>query len=245
MTPEEATELQARLTAMEKERDLLKTTLEQRQEEYQKAAKVATGYKRLKETNEQAAAYLDAIARGETPEPFWDTKPMEMPVDEDLQALEQRITRTIEQRLGQLEGLVNQKFETVGRPVISMQAQLERKDAEVWASKTYPGFDWPAFEGEVTTILGREPQTANDWRLAVKAFHADNAERVGYERAASELQERSNLEEALMAPQMGGADRGVDSDVFAEVDPTNMRELMKAQLKHEGASDLQLQQLGY
>jgi len=251
MTVEEIKALQDQLAALQTERDILQKTVTEQTPQIEYARKIKRGLQRVNDKDKRAAEYVIALSGDGDPEPFWTTTSTESNEDmDDVSAMEKRLMAHIDKTTNDIEQRSQKQFEAVGNPLLAVQRERTMEAAKAWAATTYPTMNFEDFKAQLPTQAGEDAQSVLEslsrLQTYAKAFHADTAEQSGYARATQEHTERLSLEDALLSPQMGGtAERGVDGDVFKDVDKSSMQSLMIAQLRAEGASDAQLQSMGY
>ena len=244
MTDEEIKALQDQLAATQTERDLLTKTAKENEAKLDWARRTVAGLNNIQD--DRVKQYVVDLSNNRTPTPFWEASEQVDDVDDDM---EKRLMAHMDKRIEEQAGLSRQQFEAVGNPLLALQRARTEEAAKAWAVTQYPTFVWDDFKAQLSAQAGEDAQSVLEslprLQTYVKAYQSDHADAAGYQRATQENSERMELEGALLQPQTGGADRSVDSDMFEGVDPTNMKELMAAQLRHEGMSEAQLGNAGY
>lgn len=230
MTPEEIQALQQQAAELKARAEAAERKVAESQERIQAAAKIQKGYLTLKESNPQAAEYLDAIARGTTPEPFWREEAESLDEPDAIQALEQRLTGLLEKKINDLGALVNHRFEAVAKPVLGIQAQRAEESVRNAVTQQYPGFDWNDFKAKAPELAGIRKDLLEDEQgllLLAKNYWVDKAADAGYQRAQQEYRDQAQLESSILMPDSYAGDRSVEADPFDGIDATDLPSMLE------------------
>ena len=231
LTAEQIAALQAKAAKAEQ----LEAALAEARDNIASARKIHAAYEKIKQGDERAGAYLNALAKGDEPAKFWETTvaPTTEPTDPaayDPESLERRLTQHMEAQVqaltDRLSTLVQQKFEAVARPVLSMQQQRAEESVRQWVQEKYPNAKWDEFKKAMPDLAKGNASLTEDehgLQLLFRAWFADQGEQLGYQRAKTEQATREQLRSSLRMPAFNGGDAGVDGDPFAGIEETDLQ----------------------
>jgi hypothetical protein len=216
---------------LQAELDALKARLADQDAKIKQAASIQTAFKSLRQHNGPAADYLEALAQGQTPAPFWETSEptVETTVDYDdldgskqMQAMQAQFEQKLEQMSNQLLGIVDQKFNAVSQPLMNMrvdatQAKVQQEiDAEFGdgSFEKYREAASAMAEGPAGVLL----QTADGLKALMKAAIASDARQLGADAGRNELLSRARTaNDVYGGPTPGGA-KGSNADITDGLD---------------------------
>ncbi len=173
--------------------------------------------------------YLDALAKGEEPEPLVVQPPTPEP-DPDvdtgaaLKALEERLMGAVEQRLGGVVSLLEQKANVALTRAMGVESQNSMRNVQQWFEQTYPGMSFDAYRAKAAEKAnGSEAllQTEAGLKTLLEAAVAPDLIEYGRTQAAQEKARVQEMANSVFGGPVPGAAKGGDEDDFSDLDWDN------------------------
>lgn len=219
-TPEE---LQAEL-------DRVKTELAASEAKVKTAASIQRAFNNLRDSNPDAAKYLEDLAASRPAQPFWEQAASTAEVDPDvdtgaaLRQLEERLTAQFEQRTQQLLALQDQKFNSVANPVLQMRAESAQKNVKAAFDAQYGEGKFDEYRSKAAELAAGNDallQDENGLTTLLNAAIAPDLIGMGREQIAAEKAQRNEMANSIFGGPTPGASKGGSEDEFDDLDWKN------------------------